>query len=80
MSGTSADGVDAVLADFVGNPSQPKWRIFKCVSVPYSAALRRRIIDAGQTNKLSSQEWLDLSEAITDFNIDIIAFFSVIFF
>jgi 1,6-anhydro-N-acetylmuramate kinase len=27
MSGTSADGVDAVLAEFRGRPQRPRWRL-----------------------------------------------------
>ncbi len=66
MSGTSADGVDAVLAQFSGNPKQPKWIIQKCASIAYSATLSRKIISAGQSLKLSSHDWLELAEAITE--------------
>ena len=66
MSGTSADGVEAVLVDFTGTPGQPRWRILNCVSAPYSLPLRKRVVSAGQNKKLSSQEWLDLTEAITE--------------
>mgnify|MGYP000016410112 FL=1 len=69
MSGTSADGVEAVLVDFAGTPGQPRWRIINCVSVPYSVALRKRVVSAGQNKKLSSHEWLDLTEAITEAHI-----------
>ena len=70
MSGTSADGVDAVLADFKGNPVHPKWKLIQSVSVPYASTLRRRIVDAGQNISLSSKEWLDLVEAITEVHSD----------
>ncbi len=66
MSGTSADGVDAVLAEFEGNPKQPKWNLINSLSVPYPGDLRQRIVDTGQGLKLSSNEWLDLVEAITE--------------
>ena len=66
MSGTSADGVEAVLAKFQGNPHQPRWSLLASVSVPYSSALRKAVIDAGQGKKLSSKEWLELSEAVTE--------------
>ncbi len=66
MSGTSADGVEAVLAEFVEKPSKPKWKLLKSISFPYPSALRKRIIDTGQGLKLSSQEWLDLTESITE--------------
>ena len=32
MSGTSADVIDAVLVDFQGDPSKPKWEILNTVS------------------------------------------------
>ena len=70
MSGTSADGVDAVLADFKGNPVHPKWKLIQSVSVPYASTLRRRIVDAGQNICLCSQEWLELGEAITEAQLD----------
>jgi len=66
MSGTSADGVDAVLADFKGNPIRPKWKLLKSLSFPYPADLSKRIVDVGQNLQLCSHEWLDLAEAITE--------------
>jgi len=66
MSGTSADGVEAVLAKFQGNPYQPRWSLLNSVSVPYPSALRQGVIDAGQGKQLSSKEWLELTEAITE--------------
>ena len=41
MSGTSADGIDAVLVDFTGDPSKPKWQIlntFSCLLYTSDAA------------------------------------------
>ena len=35
MSGTSADGVDAVLARFDGAPRQPSWRVINAIHHPY---------------------------------------------
>jgi Predicted molecular chaperone distantly related to HSP70-fold metalloproteases len=35
MSGTSADGVDAVLASFSGSPQRPRWRLEKHHFNPY---------------------------------------------
>ncbi len=69
MSGTSADGVEAVLAQFFGKPSEPRWRIINCFSAPYPSALRHKVIAVGQNKKLSSQEWLDLAEAITEAHV-----------
>ncbi len=65
MSGTSADGVDAVLAEFTGNPSKPKWKYLNIASVSYPNDLRQLVLDIGQGLKVSSKEWLNLSEEIT---------------
>jgi len=40
MSGTSADGVDAVLARFDGAPRQPSWRVINAIHHPYPLPLR----------------------------------------
>ena len=48
MSGTSADGVDAVLAEFRGPPRRPRWRLLSRAAVPYPHDLRQRLIAAGQ--------------------------------
>ena len=32
MSGTSADGIDAVLVEFKGEPLNPKWKILNTAS------------------------------------------------
>ena len=66
MSGTSADGVDAVLAQFSGTPAQPNWKLLNLVSTPYPQDLRDTVIKAGQGLRLNSLEWLELSEAITE--------------
>ncbi len=65
MSGTSVDGVDAVLIEFTGNLNHPKWDLINLSSLDYSFDLRKKIFDLGQGGKCSSQEWLELSEAIT---------------
>lgn len=65
MSGTSADGVDAVLADFRGSPARPRWRILASAQRPYPAALRSRLIAAGQGEALTAAAWLELAEAVT---------------
>ncbi len=70
MSGTSADGVEAVLAEFSGNPKQPKWSLINFSSLPYPKILRERIIAAGQKSRFSSKEWLDLVEAITEVHFE----------
>ena len=66
MSGTSADGVDAVLARFSGAAQQPRWQLLEHHHTPYPDALRARLIAAGQGAPLPACDWLNLAEAITD--------------
>lgn len=66
MSGTSADGVDAVLVDLRGPCPHPRWRLLASVEHPYPQALRQRLIAVGQGQALSTGELLDLSEAVTE--------------
>jgi len=66
MSGTSADGVDAVLAEFNGRVRRPNWSLLQHQHTPYPRELKRRIVAAGQGTPLSGEDWLDLAEAITE--------------
>ena len=66
MSGTSADGVDAVLACFSGAEQQPRWQLLNHHHTPYPDDLRGRLIAAGQGAPLPASDWLNLAEAITD--------------
>ncbi|MFM2121712.1 MAG: hypothetical protein RLZZ589_149 [Cyanobacteriota bacterium] len=66
MSGTSADGVDAVLAAFEGPPRRPRWRLLSRASHPYPAELQRQITAIGQGAPCSASELLELGEAITE--------------
>ena len=66
MSGTSADGVDAALAQFSGTPSKPNWSLLNLVSTPYPKDLRNAVVQAGQGQRFNSRDWLELSEAITE--------------
>ena len=66
MSGTSADGIDAVLVDFKGDPSKPKWKILNTVSYKYPSSTREKIIQVGQGLKINSKDWLELAEEITE--------------
>ena len=66
MSGTSADGVDAVLAHFQGRASRPRWQILASHFRPYPADLRERLVAAGQGTPLASGAWLELAEAVTE--------------
>jgi anhydro-N-acetylmuramic acid kinase len=65
MSGTSADGVDTVLAEFSGPPRRPRWRLLSRAAVPYPADLRQRLIAVGQGGPLVAADVLELGEAIT---------------
>lgn len=66
MSGTSADGVDAVLASFAGPPQRPHWRLEAHHFSPYPADLQRQLIAVGQGHPLSSAALLELAEAVTE--------------
>ena len=68
MSGTSADGIDAVLVEFKGDPSKPKWKILNTGSYEYPSLIREKIIQVGQGLKLNNKEWLELAEEITELN------------
>ena len=50
MSGTSADGIDAVLVDFTGDPSKPKWKILNTFSYEYPSSIREKIIPVSYTH------------------------------
>ena len=66
MSGTSADGVDAVLASFNGPPHRPRWTRLAAAHHPYPPDLQRQLIAVGQGQPLSAAELLELGEAVTD--------------
>ncbi len=66
MSGTSADGVDAVLARFAGPPQQPRWQLDAHHFTPYPADLQRQLIGIGQGQPCSTAELLELAEAVTE--------------
>ncbi len=46
MSGTSADGVDLVLATFEGRPPRVRWRVLAHHYRPYPGELRERVLSA----------------------------------
>jgi len=68
MSGTSADGIDAVLVEFKGHPSKPNWKILNTASYEYPSSTRDKIIKVGQGLKINSKDWLELAEEITELN------------
>jgi anhydro-N-acetylmuramic acid kinase len=45
ISGTSMDGVDAALVRVSGSPAKPRVRVQAFVTLPYPAALRRRLLE-----------------------------------
>ena len=66
MSGTSADGVDAVLAHFSGQPMSPSWTLIHSVSCPYPIDLRKQIVALAQGEAMPAGVVLDLAEAVTE--------------
>ena len=68
MSGTSADGIDAVLVEFKGDPSKPKWTILNTASYEYPSSTREKIIKASQGLKMNSKDWFEFAEEITELN------------
>ena len=66
MSGTSADGVDAVLARFAGAPRRPRWQLIQHAFIAYDDSLRARLISVGQGQPITAAEVLELAEACTE--------------
>ncbi|MCX5944434.1 MAG: anhydro-N-acetylmuramic acid kinase [Cyanobacteria bacterium] len=66
MSGTSADGIDAVLARFGGRPERPAWQLLHSVSLPYPAGLRDQLLAVGQGQPTPAAALLELAEALTE--------------
>jgi anhydro-N-acetylmuramic acid kinase len=66
MSGTSVDGIDAVLVRFGGGSRRPRWQILNSVAHPYPGPLRERLLAAGQGEPMPAGEFLDLAEAVTE--------------
>lgn len=66
MSGTSADGVDAVLVQLEGRSARPRWRILAGAHTPYPPDLRQRLVAVGQGMPLDADAWLTLAEDLTE--------------
>jgi anhydro-N-acetylmuramic acid kinase len=66
MSGTSADGVDAVLVNLTGRPARPRWTILAGAHTPYPADLRERLVAVGQGIPLEAAALLTLAEELTE--------------
>ena len=65
MSGTSADGVDAVLVDLSGSAEHPHWTLLRSASLDYPASTRQLILAVGQGEAKTASTLLNLSETIT---------------
>lgn len=65
MSGTSADGVDAVLVELSGSAGQPRWQLLRSASLDYPAATRQLIVEVSQGAPKTASSLLELSESIT---------------
>ncbi|NQV10138.1 MAG: anhydro-N-acetylmuramic acid kinase [Cyanobacteria bacterium] len=70
MSGTSADGVDAVLVSFVGPKARPRWRLLKSQFLPYPEPLQQQLIAIGQGQATTAATVLNLAEAVTEVQAD----------
>ena len=65
MSGTSADGVDAVLVELSGSAEHPHWTMVRSASLDYPASTRQLILAVGQGEAKTASSLLNLSETIT---------------
>ena len=65
MSGTSADGVDAVLVELSGSAEHPHWTLLRSASLDYPASTRQLILAIGQGEAKTASTLLNLSETIT---------------
>ena len=65
MSGTSADGVDAVLVELSGSAEHPHWTLLRSASLDYPASTRQIILAVGQGEAKTASSLLNLSETIT---------------
>ena len=66
ISGTSVDGIDAVVAEIGGDPEQPIVRQRGFVTVPYADALRRRILAVSAGETCTPEELCHLDHAVGD--------------
>ena len=74
MSGTSADGVDAVMARFSGRPESPRWQILASHSQSYGPDLRQRLLNLGQGVPMAAADILDLAEAVTEAQAEAVSY------
>jgi anhydro-N-acetylmuramic acid kinase len=64
MSGTSLDGVDAVLAEFRGVPPSVQWRLVAHAATPFDTLLRRRLLGLAEGRALAVREAASLHFAL----------------
>ena len=64
MSGTSADGIDAVLMEITGTPPHLGWRLIKHVHLPFSPQLQSEILACYDPNRSSSKRLCALNTAL----------------
>lgn len=64
MSGTSVDGIDAVLVEITGTQTDLKIELLNGFTYPYSTEVRSHILAVAQGASLSLQELAELDEAI----------------
>lgn len=56
MSGTSMDGIDAALVRISGSPAKPCVRLLAFETVPYSAAVRKRVLSIATGEAVTTGE------------------------
>ncbi len=66
MSGTSVDGIDAVLVELQGREQDLQVQVLNFCTVPYPPVLREQILAACAAASLTLPEWSDLDEAIAE--------------
>ncbi len=64
ISGTSADGIDVALVEISGRGARARLGVQKFATVPYSRALRRRILEASNAKSIAVAEISALNFAI----------------
>jgi anhydro-N-acetylmuramic acid kinase len=64
MSGTSLDGVDAVLAEYRGVPPSVQWRLVAHAATPFDTLLRRRLLGLAEGRALAVREAASLHFAL----------------
>jgi len=66
ISGTSVDGIDAVLVELQGREQDLRVQVLNFCTVPYDSGLRQQILAACGSAPLSIAAWSDLDDAIAE--------------